>query len=208
MKERDERTIGQHPGRSRRRLEAESRWTLDPVTERSGGELAAPHDEVLVAVDRVVSVVRERGYRLPDARTVGAVPLAARHARDQRALDLLLQVEHGRILVAPQCLPERCEFAPRRCARRGDAASGATRREQCAGCPDGARAAERIRSRRPNRSRARDGAPARRPRWSARGRCHRATTDVRRGSRSMVAPSAHAAVAMCRLGSESSGESP
>ena len=173
------------PG-ARRRLEAESRRTLDLVTERGGGELATAHDEVLVAVDRVMGVVHERGNGLPDARAVGAVPHAARHARDQRALDLFLQVEHGRVFVAPQCAAGTMRIHATSMRRRDDAASGAARRERCAGCPDGARAAERIRSRRPNRSRARGDVPARRPRWSARGRCHRATTVVRRGSRSMV----------------------
>ena len=84
------------------------------IAERGGGELAATHDEMLIAVDRMMGVVRERGNGLTDARAVGAVPHAARHARDQRALDLFLQIEHGRIFLAPQRSPERREFAPRR----------------------------------------------------------------------------------------------
>jgi hypothetical protein len=70
---------------------------------------------MLVRVDRVMPVVQERGDGFPDAHAVRAVPHAARYARDHRALDLLLEIEHGRIFLAPQGMTERREFAPRRC---------------------------------------------------------------------------------------------
>ena len=69
---------------------------------------------MLIGIDRVMHVVQERGDRLADARAVRAVPHAARHARDQRALDLFLQIEHGRVFVASQRVAERRDFAPRR----------------------------------------------------------------------------------------------
>ena len=102
--------------------EAEARRAVDAIAERGGGELAATDDEMLVGIDRVMDVVQQRGDRLADARAVRAVPHAARHARDQRALDLLLQVEHGRVFVASQRIG-----GTRATSRHVDAANGRCR---------------------------------------------------------------------------------
>ncbi len=115
MQEDHVRTVRHHAaGRQRGRDEPEARRTVDGIAQRRRGELSAAVDQVLVRVDRVMDVVCERRDRLADAGAVGSVSRAAREPRDERTFHLLLQVEHGRVLVATEVGAERGHLAPRR----------------------------------------------------------------------------------------------
>ncbi len=101
-------------GRGRRgRRELPARRARHRVAQRCGRERARLVDEMPVPRDPVVDVVQQRRQRLPDAVPVEAVASAARDARDDRALHLLLQVENRRVRLAAQRVPERAELAPR-----------------------------------------------------------------------------------------------
>jgi hypothetical protein len=115
VNEHDERAVEHHPCRRWRRHEAEPGRSFGPIIEGRRRELAATRDEMLVGVDRMMHVVRERRHGFPDAGAIRAVPHASRHAGNQRALDLLLQVEHRRVLLPAQRAAERSEVTPGRC---------------------------------------------------------------------------------------------
>ncbi len=98
--------------RWRRRGDAEARRTVGPIAERRGSELSAAVDQVLVGIDRVVVIVGERGDRLADARAIGSVPRSPRVSRDERALHLLLQIEHGGVPFAAKVAAKGGHLAP------------------------------------------------------------------------------------------------
>ena len=114
------RVHADHVGSAVRERRSGGRWhepvtrrTLDAVAERRARELPAAVDQVLAGIDRMVRVVRQRGDRLADARAVGPMGRPAGGCGDQRALHLLLQVEHRDIALPPQVDAECGPFAPR-----------------------------------------------------------------------------------------------
>ncbi len=155
------------------------------ITERGAGETAAALDEVQIARNAMMHVVAERCERLADARAVEAVAASPRHPRDQRALDLLLQVEDRRVARRRAALSRNAPHArarwPPRAAR---AASCAIRTGSRGARRDTARSAARSRARRPSRSRARAVRGGCRKRRQARRRYRRATKGERRAHRS------------------------
>ncbi len=79
-------------------------------------------------------------------------------ARDRRALQLFLQVEHRNVRVVPHIAPERRDLAPRTRPRTHAAASAAALPESRAAPLGGGPRAEQTHLRRPSRRRARAGA--------------------------------------------------
>ncbi len=69
---------------------------------------------MLRGVDAMVHVVRQGRDRFANALPVRTVPDPARGLRDQRALHLFLQVEHGSVVIAAQSAPKRRHLTPRR----------------------------------------------------------------------------------------------
>ena len=84
-------------------------------------------DEVEVARHAMMDVVEERRERLANARAIETVPPSASDARDQRTLQLFLQIEDHAIARGPKVAPERRDFPPR--ARRERRLAPATKRE-------------------------------------------------------------------------------
>ena len=165
------------------RREVPAGRTVDRVAERRCGHCPALVDEVLVAVDRVMHVVEPCRDRLAHVRAVEAVPRPARHARDDGALDLLLQVEDRVVAFAAQRAAKRGELAPRR--RRERRAAPAAKRDRHDAADARVERDQRRRTLlpRPNRSPAPGacaldvGRPA-----PARARCRRATKAAPRAS--------------------------
>ncbi len=191
VEEHDVRAIGQRAGRRqaarRARSAAVRRRRSRARPRRAGG---SGRSKCWSRVDRVVHVVGERRERLADARAVGAVPRAAREPRDQRALHLLLQIEH-RVVArraadrARNAAISRHVAARTACRRQRRSATGITRRTPGSSATSGG---ERLLGD-PVDRRAPAGGRGRRRRAPARGRCRRATTGARRGSALTLRPS-------------------
>ena len=113
----------------RRRDQVEVRRSLGRVAERGRGELPAAIDQMLCRIDPVAVTVAEARRGLADAGAVGTVHRPAREPRQQRALHLLLQIEHQIVTIAGQRAAESRGLAPGRAARAPGAASGAVRPE-------------------------------------------------------------------------------
>jgi hypothetical protein len=108
--------IGARGGQSalgQRRNQPEARRAVDRVAQRRADQLPAAVLEVLPARDRMADVVPQRRQRFARAAHAGPVAGPARHRRQQRALDLLLQVDHRRVALAAQVGAEGRELAPR-----------------------------------------------------------------------------------------------
>ena len=115
VKEDHVRPFGHHAGAAEhRRDEPETSRAFGAIAEGGSGELPAAVDQVLVRLDRVMNVVRKRGNRLANAGAVRTVAHAARESRDQRAFDLLLQIENGAVALAAQIVAEARQLPPRR----------------------------------------------------------------------------------------------
>ena len=69
--------------------------------------------------DRMADVVPQRRQRFARAAHAGPVAGPARHRRQQRALDLLLQVDHRRVALAAQVGAEGRKWARKRRAAKG-----------------------------------------------------------------------------------------
>ena len=80
------------------------------------------------ATDRMLVLVEQRGERLPQRRAVRAVARAVRQQCQQRALQLLLQVDDRDITLAPQIVAKGAELAPRR--RRERTSAPASQRDR------------------------------------------------------------------------------
>ena len=78
------------------------RRTLGRVAERGCGQLPAAVDQMLRRIDSVAMTVGEACRGLADAGPVGPVDRAARDPRQQRALELLLQIENPVVALACQ----------------------------------------------------------------------------------------------------------
>src|SRR5437773_10052573 len=103
-------------GNCRRRYardDVPARRAVQRVSECGGGQVAAALDEVQVARQRMMNIMRERGDGLADAAPIEAVTASARGARNQCAFDLFLQVEDCRISVFLELAPKRSDFPPR-----------------------------------------------------------------------------------------------
>ena len=99
----------------------------------------------------VVHVVEQRRERLADVPAVEAVPRASRHARDERALDLLLQVEDRVVALAraaPCGSPRTRAASPRASGelRQRRNATGMTRRTRGSSATSGAKASSATQS--------------------------------------------------------------
>src|SRR5204863_2092058 len=81
---------------------------------RGRGELPAAVDQMLYRIDPVAATVAEARRGLAYAGAVGPVHRAAREPRQQRALDLLLQIEHQVVTIAGQREAESRGLAPGR----------------------------------------------------------------------------------------------
>ena len=81
-------------GDQRRRDQVEVRRSIERVAESRRGELAATVDQMLRRIDPVAATVGPARRGLADAGAIGPVHRPAREPRQQRAFDLLLQIEH------------------------------------------------------------------------------------------------------------------
>ena len=69
---------------------------------------------MLPRIDAVGMAVEQRGHRLAHARPIRAVHRAAREPGDQRAFDLLLQIDDRIVAFANEFMAECAKLAPRR----------------------------------------------------------------------------------------------
>src|SRR5205085_4581565 len=94
------------------------RRTVDRVTERSRREASAARNEVQIARHAMVGIVHERRDRLARSRSIKSVAAATCPTRNQRALDLLLQIENRFIALRFDVAAKRCDFTPCRSRHR------------------------------------------------------------------------------------------
>ena len=102
----------------RRRLEAEPRCARRLVAERLTGEAATAVDQMPRRIDPVAMRVEQRHDRLTHAPSIGAVHRPPREPRDQRSLELLLQVDYCVVSLVRELSPERGPLPPRRTRER------------------------------------------------------------------------------------------
>ena len=94
--------------------EFEARHALGLVAERTARETATTIDQMLPRFDAVGMTIEQRSHRLTHTRPIRTVHRTAREPGDQRAFDLLLQIDDGIVAIARQFVPECADLAPRR----------------------------------------------------------------------------------------------
>ena len=116
-------------GGQRRRDQVEARRSVGRVAESRRGELPAAVDQMLRRIDPVRATIGPARRGLADAGAIGAVHRPAREPRHQRALDLLLQIEHQRRNDRGSARGEMPRLRARSRGRGPRAASGAAQPE-------------------------------------------------------------------------------